>query len=69
MDREQGDEDNKDAVEHPCIRHCCLDDNDVCLGCFRTLDEILNWSMSSNQEKQAILAQCQLRKKAHARRL
>ena len=28
------------SVESPCIRHCTLDDADICLGCGRTLDEI-----------------------------
>ncbi|WP_328285401.1 DUF1289 domain-containing protein [Vibrio orientalis] len=44
------------------MRNCCLDGNDVCLGCFRTLEEILNWSHSSNVEKQAILAKCKERR-------
>ncbi|WP_286239187.1 DUF1289 domain-containing protein [Neptuniibacter halophilus] len=39
----------------PCIRNCCLDDNDVCLGCYRSLSEILAWSEESEEEKAAIL--------------
>lgn len=27
----------------PCVRNCCLDDNKVCLGCGRSLPEILEW--------------------------
>ncbi|MBT2912746.1 DUF1289 domain-containing protein, partial [Vibrio anguillarum] len=23
----------------PCIRQCCLDEMDICLGCFRSLNE------------------------------
>ena len=49
--------------ESPCIRHCCLDDNDICLGCFRSLNEIKNWQDASEQEKHKILAQAQQRKK------
>ena len=39
----------------PCIRNCCLDENDVCCGCKRTLHEIVNWSQYSREEKLAKL--------------
>ncbi len=38
---------NEHRVESPCIRHCCLDNNDVCLGCFRSIDEITGWSQAN----------------------
>jgi len=38
----------------PCVRNCCLDEQDVCLGCFRHLDEIIGWQGCSNAEKKAI---------------
>jgi len=50
------------GVESPCIRNCCLDNDDICLGCFRQLDEITNWSYCSNSEKQAILDDAAQRK-------
>lgn len=50
------------SVESPCIRNCCLDDNDICLGCFRHLDEITTWQQLDNSGKTAVLAQCQQRK-------
>lgn len=50
--------------ENPCIRHCCLDNNDVCLGCFRALAEILAWHSASAEQKQSILNECQNRKSA-----
>ncbi|MDO9104552.1 MAG: DUF1289 domain-containing protein [Methylovulum sp.] len=28
----------------PCIRNCCLNADDVCLGCFRSLYEIMQWA-------------------------
>lgn len=31
-------------IESPCVRNCCLNEDDVCLGCFRSLDEIRLWS-------------------------
>ncbi|WED28354.1 DUF1289 domain-containing protein [Vibrio sp. DW001] len=39
----------------PCIRHCCLDGGDICLGCHRSLSEIMQWSESSNESKRQIL--------------
>lgn len=35
---------SKSANISPCVRNCCLDDNDVCIGCGRTLEEIRLWS-------------------------
>lgn len=49
-------------VASPCIRHCCLDDNDVCVGCYRTLNEIINWQSSSNEQKRFVLQACEKRK-------
>ncbi len=45
----------KRAVESPCIRSCCLNNEDICLGCFRSLDEITGWSYKSDVEKQTVL--------------
>jgi predicted Fe-S protein YdhL (DUF1289 family) len=39
----------------PCVRNCCLDDAEVCLGCGRTLDEILEWHQASVPRRLAIL--------------
>ncbi|RJG49426.1 DUF1289 domain-containing protein [Motilimonas pumila] len=56
-------------IESPCIRHCCLNQQDVCMGCFRTLAEILAWHQSSNDERLTILSNAKLRaeQKAQAR--
>ncbi len=47
----------------PCIRNCCLDEQDICMGCFRTLKEILAWHHSTDDEKRIILSL------SHARQL
>lgn len=49
-------------ITSPCVDNCCLNNDDICLGCFRHLDEITSWSSSSNDEKQQILASCKNRK-------
>ena len=43
-------------VESPCIGICQLDSKEKsCLGCFRTLQEINDWSSYSRDEKLEIL--------------
>ena len=43
-------------IESPCIRVCTLDAaGDLCLGCFRTLDEIGAWSSLSDPERRHVL--------------
>lgn len=39
----------------PCVRNCCLDENDICLGCGRSLDDILRWQQASDEEREAML--------------
>ncbi len=46
---------NIDRIESPCIRKCTLDDNDVCVGCFRHIDEICAWGSASNDRRREIL--------------
>ncbi|MCQ8878050.1 DUF1289 domain-containing protein [Pseudoalteromonas shioyasakiensis] len=48
--------------KNPCIRCCCLDSRDICIGCFRSLEEILEWHSASISRKEQILATCQGRK-------
>ena len=42
-------------VPSPCVRNCCLDEDDVCLGCFRTIEEIMRWGEIDDKEKYRIL--------------
>lgn len=41
--------------QNPCVRKCCLDTDETCLGCGRRLDEILNWHRLSDTERRLIL--------------
>ena len=44
-------------VPSPCISVCVLDaDGALCLGCFRTLDEIASWSLLDDDAKRRVLA-------------
>jgi predicted Fe-S protein YdhL (DUF1289 family) len=42
-------------VQSPCVRNCCLNDDDICLGCFRSLEEITMWGAANNQERSIVL--------------
>ena len=41
-------------VESPCISVCRYE-NEVCVGCGRTIDDITNWYDMTDNEKQAVL--------------
>ncbi|MFN2360068.1 MAG: DUF1289 domain-containing protein [Marinobacter sp.] len=45
----------KDRVASPCVSICALDENDVCVGCQRTGDEIMQWPRLTDEERRAVL--------------
>lgn len=45
------------SMPSPCISICQMDPQaDICLGCYRTRQEIASWSRISLQEQRALLA-------------
>lgn len=48
-------------VKSPCRGVCTLDDKGKCVGCFRMLDEIANWSLYSDEERKRVLKLVELR--------
>ncbi|WP_075109527.1 DUF1289 domain-containing protein [Neptuniibacter pectenicola] len=46
----------------PCVRNCCLDDNDICMGCYRSIQEIMQWTAMSDDERSVIILRTQTRK-------
>lgn len=48
-------------VKSPCISKCHVQ-ADVCQGCYRTYNEISNWSNSNSEEQEKILAAIKKRK-------
>lgn len=53
-----------DGVASPCISVCRMNqDKGWCEGCWRTLDEIAQWAHADDEEKRAILARAQDRRK------
>jgi predicted Fe-S protein YdhL (DUF1289 family) len=52
-------------VESPCIKRCCVNEDHICTGCFRSVDEIVAWTRSDNEQKQHVLATSLQRKNAY----
>ncbi len=47
---------SRDEIESPCIKVCVLHpDARICLGCYRTADEIAGWSRLSHDERREIM--------------
>ena len=44
------------AINSPCVNVCRMQGT-LCLGCYRTLNEIALWSQMSDAEKQQVLSQ------------
>jgi predicted Fe-S protein YdhL (DUF1289 family) len=54
-------------ISSPCIRNCCLDDRDICVGCYRSLDEIKQWQRASTEDKKRMLVNIEQRKRDNSR--
>lgn len=50
-------------LNSPCIAICSLDDDKMCKGCFRHMDEILQWGKATDTQKTKILARSRARQK------
>lgn len=43
-------------VESPCVKICVMHPGArICTGCFRTIEEIAQWSQLTTEERQSIL--------------
>ena len=51
----------QNSIQTPCVRNCCLDENDICLGCYRSISEIIAWGAASEAERSEILVKCRMR--------
>lgn len=56
--------DSGKPIKSPCIEVCALDDQNVCIGCYRTADEIIDWFAASDDRKRDILVAVQRRRLA-----
>ena len=51
-------------VRWPCVHVCALDEQDVCIGCQRTVAEITRWGRMDNAERREVLQLCLERARA-----
>ncbi|TWC37076.1 hypothetical protein FBY03_108145 [Pseudomonas sp. SJZ079] len=42
----------------PCVQVCALDEDDICIGCQRSVAEITRWSRMDNAERRQVLLLC-----------
>ncbi|MDP3462960.1 MAG: DUF1289 domain-containing protein [Bacteroidales bacterium] len=45
----------KKNVKSPCQLICTYDDDKICIGCFRSIEEVAKWDGLSNDEKQKVI--------------
>jgi predicted Fe-S protein YdhL (DUF1289 family) len=49
----------------PCIKKCCLNEQDICLGCFRSLVEISTWQNLDDFQRESVLKNAEKRYQLH----
>jgi len=52
----------KQLVSSPCIDICELNHDNICIGCYRSIDEITVWRSVSHSEQILILNEARKRK-------
>ena len=50
-------------VPSPCVSVCALNENDICVGCYRSADEIRQWGIFDNVEKRGVIQKAYEREK------
>jgi predicted Fe-S protein YdhL (DUF1289 family) len=50
----------------PCIKVCFVDPaQNICVGCFRTMEELGRWTRMSDAEREAVKAKLEARRAAY----
>lgn len=59
----------RDEVESPCVKLCLIHpEARLCVGCYRSIDEITAWSRMSHEAREAIMAELPARAPQMVRR-
>ena len=54
------------AIQSPCVKSCRLDEqSQLCFGCGRHMDEIVNWRSFSDEERTIIMEELSSRLEEH----
>lgn len=54
----------EEAVISPCVGVCALDADDMCIGCYRTGEEITYWGRYTQAEKRQVMERVGQREQA-----
>lgn len=54
---------NKSTIKSPCIHVCTLDEQKICMGCYRSAEEVRDWFRYSDEEKRSCLAKAEARRR------
>jgi len=53
----------RDEVDSPCVQLCVMHPTaELCMGCFRTVDEIANWSGMDPDKRKSLMVDLPNRK-------
>lgn len=52
-----------DQIKSPCINVCKYDEDNVCMGCYRKMEEITGWLFMDNDRKMKILEKAEERRR------
>ncbi len=63
-EKDQSEENQERPLKSPCISICALNDDDVCVGCYRTGNEISHWGAMDNGQRREVLDMAYQRQKA-----
>lgn len=47
-----------EVVASPCVSICALDESDICVGCFRSGNEISYWGQFNAEQQREVLRRC-----------
>lgn len=53
------------GVESPCVSLCTLDEKDICVGCHRSVDEIIRWRQMDDGERREVLIRAEQRSRSY----
>lgn len=54
----------EDSIKSPCTGVCTVADSGLCMGCFRTMEEITAWLAFTETEKRHIIERLADRREA-----
>jgi uncharacterized protein len=60
---------HRDEIASPCVKLCVVHpEARICVGCFRTIDEISGWSRMTHEDRAAVMAALPAREPTLAKR-